>query len=68
VNHLSRETSWNCVGSIRDGAMNEPSELVRLSLDGLEAGEIEIMDQAGMEAKATLAGTPQAFDVAATLQ
>lgn len=48
---------------IRDGAMNEPIDLVRLALDGLEAGEIEILDRFGVEAKATLTGPPQAFDL-----
>jgi NAD(P)-dependent dehydrogenase (short-subunit alcohol dehydrogenase family) len=44
-----------------DGAVTEPADLVRLALDGLEAGDIEIMDRLGAEAKATLAGPPRAF-------
>jgi NAD(P)-dependent dehydrogenase (short-subunit alcohol dehydrogenase family) len=54
--------------AIRDGAMNEPRDLVRLALDGLEAGEIEILDRFGAHAKATLAGPPQAFDLEAALR
>lgn len=45
----------------RDGAVIDPADLVRLALDGLEAGEIEIMDPLAIEAKATLAGPPRAF-------
>ncbi|GAA0344452.1 SDR family NAD(P)-dependent oxidoreductase [Actinoallomurus spadix] len=45
--------------------MNEPADLVRLALDGLEAGEVEILDRLGADAKATLAGPPRAFDLAA---
>ncbi|ANI40312.1 short-chain dehydrogenase [Mycolicibacterium vaccae 95051] len=44
-----------------DGAVIDPADLVRLALDGLEAGEIEILDPMAVEAKATLAGPPQAF-------
>jgi hypothetical protein len=44
-----------------DGAVTEPADLVRLALDGLEAGEIEILDGFATEAKATLAGPPRAF-------
>jgi NAD(P)-dependent dehydrogenase (short-subunit alcohol dehydrogenase family) len=43
------------------GAVTEPTALVELALDGLEAGEIEIADAIGLQAKATLAGPPQAF-------
>jgi NAD(P)-dependent dehydrogenase (short-subunit alcohol dehydrogenase family) len=42
-------------------ALNDPGELVRLALDGLEAGEVEILDRYGREAKASLAGPPRAF-------
>lgn len=42
-------------------AMNDPADLVRLALDGLEAGEVEILDRYGREAKASLAGPPRAF-------
>lgn len=42
-------------------ALNDPAELVRLALDGLEAGEVEILDRYGREAKASLAGPPRAF-------
>jgi NAD(P)-dependent dehydrogenase (short-subunit alcohol dehydrogenase family) len=44
-----------------DGAVTASADLVRLALDGLEAGEIEILDGFATEAKATLAGPPQAF-------
>ena len=44
-----------------DGAVMDPADLVRLALDGLEAGEIEILDPLGVEAKASLAGPPRAF-------
>ncbi|MDG4667245.1 SDR family NAD(P)-dependent oxidoreductase [Mycobacterium sp. 236(2023)] len=44
-----------------EGAVTEPAALVELALDGLEAGEIEIADAIGLQAKATLAGPPQAF-------
>lgn len=39
----------------------DPVDLVRLALDGLEAGEIEIMDPLSADAKASLAGPPRAF-------
>jgi NAD(P)-dependent dehydrogenase (short-subunit alcohol dehydrogenase family) len=42
-------------------AMLDPADLARLALDGLEAGEVEIMDRLGTAAKATLAGAPQEF-------
>ena len=44
-----------------EGAVTEPAALVELALDGLEAGEIEIADALGLQAKTTLAGPPQAF-------
>ena len=44
-----------------DGAVMDPAHLVGLALDGLEAGEIEILDPMGVEAKASLAGPPRAF-------
>jgi NAD(P)-dependent dehydrogenase (short-subunit alcohol dehydrogenase family) len=48
------------------GAMNEPVDLVNLALDGLEAGELEILDRYGIEAKKLLAGPPRAFDLSGT--
>lgn len=48
-----------------DDVMIDPADLVRLALDGLEAGEVEILDRIGTEAKATLTGPPRAFDLAA---
>ncbi|BBX05989.1 short-chain dehydrogenase [Mycolicibacterium aichiense] len=44
-----------------DGSVTDPAALVELALDGLEAGDIEIADAIGLQAKATLAGPPQAF-------
>lgn len=44
-----------------DGAVMDPADLVRLALDGLEAGEIEILDPMAVEAKASLAGPPRAL-------
>ena len=44
-----------------DEAMNDPAELARLALDGLEAGDIEIVDHLGAASKATLTGPPQEF-------
>lgn len=44
-----------------DGAVIDPADLVRLALDGLEAGDIEILDPLAVKAKATLAGPPQAL-------
>jgi len=49
----------------RDGVMNEPADIVRLALDGLESGQVEILDQMAADAKASLAGPPQALDLAA---
>jgi NAD(P)-dependent dehydrogenase (short-subunit alcohol dehydrogenase family) len=47
--------------------MTDPADLVTIALDGLEAGEIEILDGLGATAKATLAGPPQALDLSAVL-
>lgn len=44
-----------------DGAVIDPADLVRLALDGLERGEIEILDPLATEAKASLAGPPRSF-------
>lgn len=44
-----------------EGAVIDPADLVRLALDGLEAGDIEILDPLAAKAKATLAGAPQAL-------
>lgn len=46
---------------IPHGMVMDPADLVGLALDGLEAGDIEILDRMGVEAKATLAGPPRAF-------
>ena len=46
-----------------DGAVMDPADLVRLALDGLEAGDIEILDPIGVEAKAALSGPPRAFSL-----
>lgn len=42
-------------------ALNQPEDLARTALDGLEAGDIEVLDRFGSDAKATLSGPPQAF-------
>jgi NAD(P)-dependent dehydrogenase (short-subunit alcohol dehydrogenase family) len=42
-----------------DGAVMDPAHLVTLALDGLEAGEIEILDPIAVDAKASLAGPPR---------
>lgn len=44
-----------------EGAVLDPADLVRLALDGLEAGEIEILDPTAVEAKASLAEPPRAW-------
>jgi hypothetical protein len=54
--------------AVPEGTMNDPADLVRLALDGLEAGDIEILDRFGATAKATLVGPPQAFDLEAALR
>ncbi|WP_261564590.1 SDR family NAD(P)-dependent oxidoreductase [Frankia gtarii] len=48
---------------LAEGAMIDPADLARLALDGLEAGDIEILDHLGADAKATLTGPPRAFDL-----
>lgn len=50
---------------LADGVMHEPADLARLALDGLEAGELEILDAIGADAKSTLSGPPRVFDLAA---
>lgn len=50
-----------------ESVMSDPTELANLALDGLEAGEIEIVDSLGAEAKASLAGRPRSFDLAAVV-
>lgn len=44
-----------------DGAVLDPADVVRLALDGLEAGDVEILDQLAERAKAGLSGPPRAF-------
>lgn len=44
-----------------EGSVMDPADLVRLALDGLEAGEIEILDPIAVEVKATLTGPPRAY-------
>lgn len=44
-------------------AVLDPADLVQLALDGLEAGDIEILDPMGVDAKATLAGPPRTFAI-----
>ncbi|WP_224392466.1 SDR family NAD(P)-dependent oxidoreductase [Pseudonocardia sp. ICBG1293] len=45
--------------------MTDPADLVRLALDGLEPGEVEILDGLGARAKAALSGPPRALDLTA---
>lgn len=42
-----------------EGVVIDPADLVRLALDGLEAGDLEIMDPLSADAKAALAGPPR---------
>uniref|UniRef100_A0A5Q5BQ28 Short-chain dehydrogenase/reductase SDR n=2 Tax=unclassified Mycobacterium TaxID=2642494 RepID=A0A5Q5BQ28_MYCSS len=44
-----------------EDAVLDPAEVVRLALDGLAAGDVEILDPMAVEAKASLAGPPRAF-------
>lgn len=44
-----------------EGMVVEPAEIVRLALDGLEAGSVEILDPLAAEMKAALAGPPRAI-------
>lgn len=46
-------------------ALEDPAALVRLALDGLAAGEVEVVDRLAAAAKATLSGPPRAFDFGA---
>jgi len=39
----------------------DPAELVKQALDGIEAGEVEILDVMGVDAKAGLSGPPRPF-------
>lgn len=41
--------------------LNQPVDLARVALDGLEAGDVEVLDDLGRQAKASLAGPPQAL-------
>ncbi|MBB4930643.1 short-subunit dehydrogenase [Lipingzhangella halophila] len=51
--------------TLPEDPMIEPDYLVRLALDGIEAGEVEILDRFGAEAKASLSGPPGTFDLTA---
>lgn len=42
-------------------AVTDPADLVRMALDGLEAGDVEILDHLAVAAKESLAGPPRAF-------
>ncbi|MGK3207365.1 SDR family oxidoreductase [Amycolatopsis sp. MEPSY49] len=45
-----------------DAVMNDPADIVRTALDGIEAGTTEIIaDRFGAEAKAALSGPPRGF-------
>ncbi|MDT0322455.1 SDR family oxidoreductase [Streptomyces millisiae] len=49
-------------GALPDGMLNDPVDIVRTALDGVEAGKIEILaDRYGAAAKASLAGDPRPF-------
>ncbi len=58
-----RDFCRNAGIELSEDALIGPADLVRLALDGLEAGEIEIMDRIGAAAKATLSGPPTPFDL-----
>lgn len=60
-----REAMRDAGIELPSGVVNEPDELARLALDGIEAGEIEILDRQSAEAKAALSGPPRPFDPAA---
>ena len=60
-----REAMRDAAIELPSGVVNEPDELARLALDGIEAGEIEILDRQSAEAKAALSGPPRPFDPAA---
>lgn len=47
--------------ALPDGAVQDPADVVRLALDGLEAGDLEILDDMAVTAKAGLSGPPRAF-------
>lgn len=47
-----------------EGSVIDPADLVAVALDGLEAGEVEILDALGHTAKKTLAGPPSSFPFA----
>jgi NAD(P)-dependent dehydrogenase (short-subunit alcohol dehydrogenase family) len=59
-----REYAKNAGIDLPEEVMIEPADLVRLALDGVEAGEVEILDRIGADVKATLTGPPRAFDLA----
>jgi NAD(P)-dependent dehydrogenase (short-subunit alcohol dehydrogenase family) len=46
-----------------EGALDDPAHVVARGLDGLEAGEIEVVHGFAVQAKATLAGPPRALDL-----
>jgi NAD(P)-dependent dehydrogenase (short-subunit alcohol dehydrogenase family) len=49
-------------GTLPDGVLNDPVDIVRTALDGIEAGKIEILaDGFGVAAKASLTGDPSGF-------
>ncbi|MFD2415584.1 SDR family NAD(P)-dependent oxidoreductase [Amycolatopsis pigmentata] len=60
-----KEYLGNAGVDISEEVMDDPADLARLALDGIEAGEVEILDRLSAEAKATLTGPPQALDLSA---
>lgn len=49
-----------------ESLLNDPADLARRALDGIEAGQIETLDDFGVDAKARLSGPPAQFELGAT--
>lgn len=60
-----KDFAQNAGWVLPENVLVEPADLVRLALDGLEAGEVEIVDGFAAEVKATLAGPPRVLDLVA---
>ncbi|MBT0768684.1 SDR family NAD(P)-dependent oxidoreductase [Kineosporia sp. J2-2] len=58
-----REFCANLGVPLAEAAMVKPAELVKRALDGIEQGEIEILDRVAASMKAALPGPPVAFDL-----
>jgi len=48
---------------VPDGALDDPAHVVALGLDGLEAGQDEVVLGFALDAKASLSGPPRALDL-----